>query len=163
MSGRDTIPVSARDADLSLLVHAASEEVRLAYPDAIIACSGGEDVRGKWDPDLVQQVVGNLLSNAAKYGTRGEEVTVRCHVDGDDALLEVRNKGHTIPPERIPHLFDGVSQFAEEHSRQGGIGLGLFICREIVRAHGGAITAVSNDVDGTTFRVRLPKDGSAAA
>nr|WP_041453405.1 PAS domain-containing sensor histidine kinase [Anaeromyxobacter dehalogenans] len=144
-------------ADLFRLVEAAAEDARIAYPDAIIECRGDPEVRGEWDDDRIVQLAGNLLSNAAKYGGQGTPVVARVHADGEAAVLEVHNRGVPIPAERLPHVFDGLSQWTDERSRQGGIGLGLFICREIVRAHGGTIEITSTRSSGTTVRVRLPR------
>jgi PAS domain S-box-containing protein len=154
VTGGGGLRVAPRPADLLHVVQAAAEEARLAHPGAIIECTG-EEIRGAWDPGRILQVVGNLLSNAAKYGDRGEPISARCSRSGADAVIQIHNRGAPIPPERIPHLFDGLSQFADAQAGQGGIGLGLFICREIVRAHRGTI-AVTSQGSETTFEVRLP-------
>lgn len=168
ISGGRGLRVAPRvGADLSRIVEAAAEEARVAYPDAVIECRGDGDVRGEWDEDRMSQLAANLLSNAAKYGARGAPVDARTYADGDSAVLEVHNLGAPIPAERLPRVFDGLCQWTDERSRQGGIGLGLFICREIVRAHGGVIEIASTAAEGTTVRVRLPRsapraDGDAA-
>jgi PAS domain S-box-containing protein len=156
------IPVQPRDADLTQIVEAAADEVRVVHPDAVIERSGEGDVRGTWDQERIQQLAGNLLTNAAKYGTPGEPIVARWHATPGHAVLEVHNTGRPIPPERLPHIFDGLSQWPDEQSRQGGIGLGLFISREIVRAHGGVLEVASTEADGTTIRVHLPKQPPAS-
>lgn len=158
MRGGGSLGVIPRPgADLSRIVEAAAEETRVAYPGAVLELSAGPDVQGEWDEDRLAQLVGNLLSNAAKYGAPGEPVVARVYADGREVVLEVHNGGAPIPVDRLPRVFDGLSQWTDERTRQGGVGLGLFICREIVRAHGGTIEIASTEADGTTVRVRLPR------
>jgi signal transduction histidine kinase len=128
----------------------------LAARNALARTSRDASVAG--DPQRLQQVIWNLLSNAVKFTPRGGRVEVRLRQV--DALVEiwVSDTGDGIAPEFLPHVFQRFTQADRTPSRtQGGLGLGLAICRHLVEAHGGAITAVSEGRGaGATFRVALP-------
>jgi PAS domain S-box-containing protein len=112
-------------------------------------------VRG--DPDRLEQVVVNLLENALKYSPAGEQVKVKLAAHGDVALLSVQDRGIGIPREEQTHLFDRFfrARNVSTHS-YGGLGLGLYISRDIVERHGGRIWVESEAGEGATFHVALP-------
>jgi two-component system CheB/CheR fusion protein len=107
------------------------------------------------DATRLSQVVLNLLTNAAKYAANGERIEVRLRREEGEALLEVQDYGPGIPAAALSHLFDRFYQ-AVRPMAQDGLGVGLFITRELVRAHGGAIEVRSTEGAGATFTVRLP-------
>ncbi len=109
------------------------------------------------DPDRVEQVVANLLSNALKYG-RGAPVTIRVHQEDGYAVLEVADRGIGIPVEHQARIF-GRFERAVPPRNYGGLGLGLWIVRSLVEAHGGRIAVESAPGQGSTFTVRLPRAG----
>ncbi|HEU4619724.1 MAG TPA: PAS domain S-box protein [Gammaproteobacteria bacterium] len=112
------------------------------------------------------QVVGNLLSNAAKYTEPEGTISVRTEVEGRDALVRVADTGFGIPPERLPGLFQMFSQVPEHRSRTGGggLGIGLSLSRQLVELHGGSIEARSAGLgEGSEFVIRLPLAAPAAA
>ena len=112
------------------------------------------------DPDRVVQVVGNLLSNAFKFTPPGGEVVLRAHVDAQNLLLEVADTGPGIPKEELPKLFQRFVRAENARARGvSGTGLGLFISRHIVEAHGGRIEVESEEGRGSLFRVILPLYG----
>jgi signal transduction histidine kinase len=102
------------------------------------------------DPDKLAQVVGNLIENALRHG--GATVTVTVGIDGDDATVEVADQGDGIKREALPRIF---TKFWHD-ARRGGTGLGLFIAKGIVEAHGGTIEAGNAPVGGAVVRFRLP-------
>jgi signal transduction histidine kinase len=106
-------------------------------------------------PPRLSQVVLNLLTNAAKHAPHSRRVEVRLRREAGEALLEVQDYGPGIPAEALPHLFDRFYH-AARRSAEDGLGVGLFITRVLVRAHGGAIEVRCAEGDGTTFTVRLP-------
>lgn len=109
------------------------------------------------DPDRMRQVVDNLLSNALKYSSEGTDIDVRVVVDGGVVLTSVSDYGIGIPKDEIPQLFERFHRARNVSSRYyGGLGLGLYIARAIVEAHGGNITVVSEEGKGSTFTMRLP-------
>jgi PAS domain S-box-containing protein len=150
-----TLAVAPEPVELPEVVRAVADEVQAAFPNVILDLAGPPGT-GEWDPERVRQLVANLLSNAAKYGARGEPVAVRWSLEGGAAILTVTNRGEPIRPERLAGIFDGAVQAEPRRAHQGGIGLGLFIARAIARAHGGAIEARSDAECGTTFTVVLP-------
>ncbi|MBM3143505.1 MAG: HAMP domain-containing protein [Chloroflexi bacterium] len=115
------------------------------------------------DPQRVEQILNNLLSNALRYTPEGGMISVQCTVSGElnfdnYVLLTVRDSGPGIPEESLPHIFDRF--YKADRSRSpvegGGTGLGLSIARKIAQAHGGDITASNHPDGGATFTLELP-------
>jgi two-component system, OmpR family, sensor histidine kinase BaeS len=108
------------------------------------------------DPDEINQVVGNLVQNAARYTTDGGGVTVRLRRDGGDVLCAVTNSGPEIPPEELPLIWERLRRVDRSRDRAtGGAGIGLAIVRQIVTAHGGKVGARST-AGRTEIWFRLP-------
>jgi signal transduction histidine kinase len=115
-----------------------------------------------WDPDRVNEVLGNLLSNAFKFTERGGTVTLRIERVDDAVSLEVRDTGAGIPPEQLPRVFEKFYQASnQEAAAQIGTGLGLAIAKQIVVAHGGEVAVDSTVGVGTTFYITLPIRGGS--
>ncbi|MGZ6124217.1 MAG: ATP-binding protein, partial [Myxococcales bacterium] len=110
---------------------------------------------GRWDPLRLDQVIDNLLSNAAKYGA-GKPVEVWLSERGERVVLEVRDHGIGIDPADQSRIF-GQFERAVSHRRFGGFGLGLWITRRVIEAHGGTIRLTSAPGRGSTFTVELPR------
>ncbi|MDQ3698188.1 MAG: HAMP domain-containing histidine kinase [Gemmatimonadota bacterium] len=111
----------------------------------------------QWDPDRMNEVLGNLLSNAFKFTNRGGTVELRADRLDGDVQIAVSDTGAGIPPEQLPHIFEKFFQANNQDSAaHGGTGLGLAIARQIVVAHGGSITVDSTLGTGTTFTISLP-------
>ncbi|HZM50142.1 MAG TPA: ATP-binding protein, partial [Vicinamibacteria bacterium] len=110
------------------------------------------------DPDRLQQVVWNLVSNAVKFTPQGGRIDVRLRQDGSFLSLSVTDNGKGIEPEFIPHVFERFRQADSTSTRShGGLGLGLAIVRHLVELHGGTVYAESGGIgQGSTFTVRLP-------
>jgi signal transduction histidine kinase len=104
------------------------------------------------------QCMANVLVNAAKYTPEGGEICIRSYVDGDDVVIEIQDNGIGIAPEFLPRIFDLFAQAERGLDRsQGGLGVGLTVCKQIVGMHGGTVTASSPGWDrGATFTIRLP-------
>jgi signal transduction histidine kinase/CheY-like chemotaxis protein len=115
------------------------------------------------DPDRLQQVIWNLLSNALKFTESGGAVDVGLEAAGPMARVVVRDTGHGISPEFLPFVFDRFRQNdASSTRRYGGLGLGLALARELVELHGGTVSATSEGLDrGATFTIELPMIVSA--
>ncbi len=122
-------------------------------------------VEGVWDGPRLEQVVTNLLSNAVRYSPQGGTVRVNFHLTPEAVELRVRDEGIGIPPESLALLFQPFARASNATARHfGGLGLGLFICREIVQRHGGTIWAESPGAhQGSCFHVRLPREAPASA
>lgn len=113
------------------------------------------DVEG--DLFRLEQVVANLLTNAAKYTEPGGFICVSVLRDGDAAVVRVEDNGVGIPPEQLPHVFDAFFQGPRSRDRaQGGLGLGLALVKSFVSLHGGTVTARSRGGGGSIFEVLLP-------
>jgi two-component system sensor histidine kinase/response regulator len=150
------IPISVRETELGPLVLRAIQEKEAAWPDRHISVQMSGDTHGTWDPDRILQVVSNLLGNALEHGTPGSPVATL--VNGSDpgiVVLDVVNQG-TIPPEVFAHIFDPFRSGRQGTTRSGGLGLGLFIAKQIVEAHHGRIHASCDEVS-TTLQVTLPR------
>lgn len=107
------------------------------------------------DLGRLQQVASNLLGNALTHGRPHSPITIDARTDGDDLLIEVWNSGEPIPAESLSKIFEPFWRHSVSASRNG-LGLGLHICSQIVRAHQGSISVTSAQVGGTQFAVRLP-------
>ncbi len=115
----------------------------------------GAGAVGRWDRMRVESVVTNLLENAFKYGA-GSPIDVVVREDGADVVLVVRDRGIGIAPEDHARIFERFERAA--HGQFEGMGIGLWLARAIVEAHGGAISVESRPGSGATFTVRLPKE-----
>jgi signal transduction histidine kinase len=154
------IPLQPRATDLGEICRPVVQEIEDAHPQASLVVRAAGDLAGVWDPDRLAQVVSNLVGNAVQHGTPGCPVAIE--LDGANATLvrlRVHNAG-SIPADAVPTLFEAFKRAAlpaAEQTGRSGLGLGLFIAREIVRAHGGNLGVRSSDADGTTFEVTLPR------
>ncbi len=111
----------------------------------------------KADPERVTQVIRNLLDNAITHTPEGGEITLETHTSSGEAVTTVTDDGPGIPQEDLAHIFDRFYRVDKSRSRgTGGTGLGLTIAKEIVEAHGGEITAKSEEGEGATFSFTLP-------
>jgi PAS domain S-box-containing protein len=157
------IPVQRTSADLYPVVRHAVEEVQMAFPARQVRLEAQGDFRGEWDEGRLAQVVGNLLKNALTYSPEDTRVTVGLHDEGAWVRLEVHNSNRAgpIPPETLPTLFDPFRRGEASHTEgaREGLGLGLYIAREIVAAHRGFIDVMSSEREGTVFTLRLPRAG----
>jgi signal transduction histidine kinase len=150
-----SIPLKRRPADLQQVCEEAIMEIHAGHSDALVQLHASGDLRGEWDTDRLAQVVSNLVGNAVKHG-RGTLTTLTAGERDDSVTLAVHNGGPPIPAEVLPLVFEPLARGTSEDGPQG-IGLGLFIARAIVSAHGGLITVSSSTAEGTTFTVVLPK------
>lgn len=114
------------------------------------------------DLSQLERVVGNLLTNALKYSGKNTPVKVRIAREGDDVVLEVIDRGIGVAPENLSMLFHRYYRTPEGKARASGLGLGLYIARLIVEAHGGRLEVASTVGEGSTFRLVLPAHVSHA-
>ncbi len=150
-----SIPLKPGPADLQQVCEEAITEIRAGQPDAVVGLHATGDLRGEWDTDRLAQVVSNLLANAIQHGA-GTPVTLTANDEGEAVTLAIHNGGAPIPPDVRPFVFEALTR-GHADDTVGSIGLGLFIARAIVSAHGGDIQVSSSSEAGTTFSVRLPK------
>jgi PAS domain S-box-containing protein len=154
VSGRLTI--HRQPSDLSEVVAEVAE--RFHELAASARCPLTVDIepgiQGSWDPLRMGQVLTNLLSNACKYAA-GAPVEIRLRRCGGRAQLSVVDHGQGIPAEAVGRIFERFER-AVDSRHYGGLGLGLFVAREIVQAHGGVMTARNRAHGGASFEVELP-------
>ena len=132
-------------------LEAAGHSLELQLPQQPVLVNG--------DLTRLAQVLSNLVNNAVKYTPRGGRITLSAGLEGDEAVLAVRDDGAGIPPDLLPHVFDLFAQGDSARERaQGGLGIGLWLVKQLVEMHGGRIKARSAGADqGSTFTVRLPR------
>lgn len=146
--------------DLSTVVEAAIESIRPTAQTKDIRLQPALDTGGivMGDPDRLQQVVWNLLTNAIKFTPRGGRVQILVECLESSVELTVADTGDGISADFLPHVFERFRQSDGSITRRkGGLGLGLSIVRQLVEMHGGTVSAASHgEGKGATFTVRLP-------
>ncbi|HVZ34243.1 MAG TPA: GAF domain-containing sensor histidine kinase, partial [Polyangiaceae bacterium] len=151
------IAVLPRPMDFGELCQRALTEVRMANGDWNVQLEVRGDTQGAGDPDRLLQVLSNLVTNAGRHGTRGTPILLRVDGTSSDAVgIQVHNSG-TIPPQLLPHVFEPFRSDDRRRDASRGLGIGLFIVREIVRAHRGLVEVSSSEDAGTMFAIRLPR------
>jgi signal transduction histidine kinase len=155
------MPIERRPADIKDICKAAVDDVCLAHPDCQIEVNTSGALTGSFDSARLQQALTNLLANAVQYRTKEHPIMISACEENPAIVIQVQNRGPMIPADSLQAIFNplvqlsGDSQQADRPSTS--LGLGLFIAREITHAHGGTITAESNEISGTTFTIRLTK------
>jgi signal transduction histidine kinase len=147
------ILIQRAPTDLGVAARKVVLEQRTAHPDREIEIESSGDLRGEWDGARLEQILSNLLGNSIRHGDGSQPIRIR--LDGsrpDRVEFSVRNGG-MIPPEILPHLFE---PFRRGNHHREGLGLGLYIVRQIAIAHQGSIDA-SSSAEGTTFSVSIPR------
>jgi signal transduction histidine kinase len=149
------MPVHPKTVDIVSSLSELIAELRVGHPTQRFEFVAEGDCVGKWDPDRVAQMCGNLIGNALEHGTTGQPISVTIRCAAGNAVLSVSNHGKQIPEHMLSTLFHPYRRGAGASRSSGGVGLGLHIVSEIARAHGGGVDVVSN-ADVTTFIVTLP-------
>jgi signal transduction histidine kinase len=141
---------------------ASLEDIRAGNPEQQFVQQICGDLNLQADAARIQQALSNLLSNAVQHGNRQSPVTLTADGERDAIVLKVSNAGDPIPSDKLQSIFEplvqapNASSALHERSRTS-LGLGLFIVREIVLAHGGTISVASSTAAGTVFTIRLPR------
>ena len=155
------MPMAPAPADMGDIVQAALHNAVLAYPRCKFELRSRGELSGLFDDVRLQQVVVNLLANAAQYRTKDTSVVLDVAGETADVVFSVNNQGPAMSAKALDTIFSAMVQLPLEDEQNGrprtSLGLGLFIARETVLAHGGTIDVASTDADGTTFTVRIPR------
>jgi len=144
---------------LASLVGDQLQLLRAANPECQLELIVAGDTRGSFDGPRVQRLLDNLVGNAIKYGAGDAPVRVSIKSSETEVRLEVTNSGPAIEPSVLDRIFDPLERgpaHEGKSSTDGSLGLGLYIAREIAKAHGGDIEARS-DATETVFAVRMPR------
>jgi signal transduction histidine kinase len=152
------IPVRPTEADLAVPTAQEVDQLRGAYPGRRIELAVSGDCRGCWDAKRLQQALRNLVSNAVHYGAPDRPIRVALRGEESELRLEVTNSGAHFETATLEQMFDPLKRGAvrQDPDESGSLGLGLFIVREVARAHGGDVEVRSNRGE-TTFAVRVPR------
>lgn len=155
------IPLAPELANLAEICQAAAHDAGAVYPDAIIEVEVSGDVTGIFDADRLQQVLTNLLVNAAQHSAGQVPVVIAAHGLPQTLKVSVTNQGPVISPAHLKAIFDPLTQLPQDGNPRKrlstSLGLGLFIAEQIVLAHAGAIKVESGAVQGTVFSIEIPR------
>jgi hypothetical protein len=155
---RVPLQLKRTNADLGEICEQTLQEVKASHSDAVFELEKSGDLKGNWDPERLGQVVFNLVVNAVIHAS-AKLVHISIEGQGLEVVLQVTNQGSPIPPDVQHSMFDPFFRTEATSSALpgSGLGLGLFIVREIVTGHEGMVEVASTEAKGTTFTVRLPR------
>jgi signal transduction histidine kinase len=158
------IPIRVKQDSLVALCEEVVNEARTFHPERTIDLQVPPKLDAIFDEGRLAQTLSNLIGNAIQYSSADFPVTVRLAGDGDNLTLAVNNRGEPIPKDKLASIFDPmvriashVNQNEHDYAERTSLGIGLYISREIVYAHGGRIDVTSNVEEGTTFIVTMPR------
>jgi len=154
------MPTVLAHADLAEIARAAIDDAGAAHATTAFELHTEGPLDGQFDSVRMQQLLTNLLINAAQYGSGERPVLLTARGDGERITVEVCNDGPVIPPEALEAIFSPLVQLPgidDDARPRTSLGLGLFVAREIALAHGGGISAASDAQSGTSFTVALPR------
>ena len=153
------LPVVRTMMDMGFVAQQITDEIRLVHPQRAIALNLSGALTGEWDKARIGQVFSNLLGNAIQYGFQGSPIRVDLQGRSGTVTLTVQNAGVPIQPEKVSTIFEPLTRgMPDEDSMSAApnLGLGLYITREVVVAHGGTIGVTSSELDGTVFTAVFP-------
>jgi phosphoserine phosphatase RsbU/P len=151
------IVIAPASLNLHELVEQCVGELRIAFPAATLLHHSSGTGSAHVDADRVQQIIGNLVGNSVAYGDLNPPITITSRLEAHMAVISVHNHGPVIPAALISELFEPMTRGTAADSNVRSVGLGLFIVREIAKAHGGHVSVSSSADDGTTFTVCFPQ------
>lgn len=158
-----SLPVERKPMEMTLACREAIEAATAGNPDCDPLFTTTGDTQGEWDRARIDQLLQNLIGNALQHGAATHKISVSLAGGEHHVSLSVHNDGEPIAEEAIGSIFDplvrSINEDAGNRNPSTSLGLGLFIVKEVVNAHGGSVTVTSNVGDGTTFTVVLPKKG----
>ncbi|MDQ3262082.1 MAG: PAS domain-containing sensor histidine kinase [Myxococcota bacterium] len=148
------LPMAPTRVDLYEVCLRAADQNAQNFPGQQMEISCEGNCEGYWDENRLLQALGNLIINAMKYGGAEAPVKITCRRGENEVTVEVKNQGPPISQELLPHIFEPFRRGTSKHA--DGAGLGLFIVREVARAHQGKVEVASSSTQGTTFALTLP-------
>jgi signal transduction histidine kinase len=159
------MPIERKPGNLAEQLAKVVQETQVRHPARTVRLESSGEFHGSWDEGRIGQLLSNLLANALLYGARESDVTVKMRSAPEAVCFSVHNEGPPIPESERARIFQPLErglQFDAQGERRepSGLGLGLYICREIVHSHGGTLVLESTQQAGTTFTVALPRTGA---
>ncbi len=155
------LPVLKKWMDMGLVANQVVDEIKALYPTRSVNLEITGDVKGAWDAIRIGQIFSNLIGNAVQYGTEGSPIGVTVLGETHEVTISVHNECEPIPASQLTTIFDSFTRGDRKSNGLdadfANLGLGLFITKEIVAAHGGSIDILSNQTQGTTFAARIPR------
>ena len=152
------IPLARTKVHLSPIIRSVIDELTRVRRGSVLELGECVEVKGCWDEDRVRQVVSSVLDNALQHGLEGAPVQITVSLTADTATIAVLNqlRDGAIPSPMLDTLFEPYRRGWDSEHTGGGLGLGLYFAREIMRKHGGDVVVVASSADGTEFRITLP-------
>ena len=154
------LPIVRAMMNMGTVAEQIVDEVRVVHPRRMIELSVAGLLFGEWDKARVGQVFSNLLNNAMQYGSHSAPVRVGLSGDSRAVTVTVGNDGVPIPPDEMKTIFGPLKRLVADDEGAptvGNLGLGLYITKEVVVAHGVTIEVTSSEAEGTIFTARLPR------
>ena len=148
--------VEPTHGDLVTVVRDAVERIRPTSTKHTIEVTAPPSIRASIDVDRIEQVIANFLTNAIKYSPRGGRIAVTVAVEGARVRVAVTDSGIGIDPSALPRMFERYYRVPGSERTAKGIGLGLFVTKQLVEAHGGSVHVESTPGRGSTFSFLLP-------
>jgi PAS domain S-box-containing protein len=152
-----SMPVMREPFDLRALAEQAIDAMETIHPGQPLQLSTSGETTASVDPERFLQALSNLLGNAFEYGEKNQPIDVRLTGDPEAVTVEVHNRGPPIPADLLPFVFEPFRRGSEGPAHPSGLGLGLYIVRQIATAHGGTVLVRSSEEEGTTFSLRFPR------
>ncbi|MEZ0225675.1 MAG: ATP-binding protein [Alphaproteobacteria bacterium] len=154
------LPIEPVPMDMGDTVRQTVMEAKAAQPSKTISVETKGKLEGIWDASRMRQVFSNLINNAQQHGSADSQIEVHVHEEQEGVTLSVHNQGTPIPVKDVAALFDPLTRGEGEKqlgSETKSLGLGLYIVKQIVTAHGGTLDVTSTKEEGTTFFAWLPR------
>jgi signal transduction histidine kinase len=159
------IPIRVKQGSMVALCDEVVNELRTFHPERMIELHAPHKLDAIFDESRIAQVLSNLIGNAIQYGSEDIPITVRLSNKDDEISVEVNNRGKTIEDDKVASIFDPMVRIAacvngaesSDLIERTSLGIGLYIWREIVHAHGGEIKVTSSTSNGTSFIVTMPR------
>lgn len=158
------IPIQVKLGSMTELCEEVVDEMRTFHPERLIELHAPAQLEAIFDESRMAQVLSNLIGNAIQYGSPDAPVTVKLSSNGDDVEVAINNRGSIIAVDKVAAIFDpmvrlhaNADRLDSDVAERTSLGIGLYISREIVHAHEGKVTVASNEADGTTFTMTMPR------
>lgn len=155
------LPIVKTHGDLGFIARQLAEEMQAQHPARKFTLEILGDTEGEWDRARMGQVFSNLMGNAHQYGFKNSSIAIIVDGRQRELVMTIHNEGIPISADKVEGIFDSMVRAGGDNDFQGGattnLGLGLFITREVILAHGGTLTVASSEKEGTTFTARMPR------